>query len=70
MELFAVRQIWMSLMMRCLRKGSSFSGRAINGKDVQAMIPFTDQASIENAIICWASLLALGYEPEEADKTA
>ena len=39
-----------------------------NGKDVQAMIPFTDQASIENAIICWASLLALGYEPEEADK--
>jgi alanine racemase len=39
-----------------------------NGKDVQAMIPFTDQASIENAIICWASLLAMGYEPEEADK--
>jgi alanine racemase len=32
------------------------------------MIPFTDQASIENAIICWASLLAMGYEPEEADK--
>ena len=26
-----------------------------NGKDVQAMIPFTDQASIENALICWAS---------------
>ncbi len=39
-----------------------------NGKDVKAIIPFTDQASIENAIICWASLLAMGYEPEEADK--
>jgi alanine racemase len=39
-----------------------------NGKDVQAMIPFTDQASIENALICWASLLAMGYEPDEVVK--
>ena len=39
-----------------------------NGVDVQAVIPFTDQASVENGIICWATLLALGYEPEEADK--
>jgi alanine racemase len=39
-----------------------------NGKDVQAVIPFTDQASVENGIICWATLLALGYEPDEADK--
>jgi len=39
-----------------------------NGLEVQAKIPFTDQASVENAIICWACLLALGYEPEEAEK--
>ncbi|NEU08264.1 bifunctional UDP-N-acetylmuramoyl-tripeptide:D-alanyl-D-alanine ligase/alanine racemase [Flavihumibacter sp. R14] len=39
-----------------------------NGIDVQAVIPFTDHASIENGIICWATLLALGYDPEEADK--
>jgi alanine racemase len=39
-----------------------------NGVDVQAVIPFTDHASIENGIICWATLLALGYDPEEADK--
>ncbi|MHB1178519.1 MAG: bifunctional UDP-N-acetylmuramoyl-tripeptide:D-alanyl-D-alanine ligase/alanine racemase [Daejeonella sp.] len=39
-----------------------------NGKDVTAVIPFTDQASVENGIICWATLLAMGYEPEEADK--
>lgn len=38
-----------------------------NGADVQAVIPFTDQASIENGIICWATMLALGYEPEEVD---
>ena len=39
-----------------------------NDKDVTAVIPFTDQASVENGIICWATLLAMGYEPEEADK--
>lgn len=39
-----------------------------NDREVEAVIPFTDQASVENAIICWATLLALGYEPEEADK--
>lgn len=39
-----------------------------NDRDVEAVIPFTDHASVENGIICWATLLALGYEPEEADK--
>ncbi|WP_026898083.1 bifunctional UDP-N-acetylmuramoyl-tripeptide:D-alanyl-D-alanine ligase/alanine racemase [Daejeonella oryzae] len=39
-----------------------------NGEDIEALIPFTDQASIENGIICWATLLAMGYEPEEADR--
>lgn len=31
------------------------------GVEVQLTIPFTDQASIENATCCWATLLALGY---------
>jgi len=35
------------------------------GKDIQAVIPFKDQASVENAVICWATMLAMGYEPEE-----
>ena len=39
-----------------------------NGVEVHAVIPFTDHASIENGIICWATLLSLGYEPEEVDK--
>ena len=34
------------------------------GKEVQCYIPFTESASIENAIICWATLLALGYKNE------
>jgi alanine racemase len=37
-------------------------------KDIECLIPFLDQASIENAIVCWATLLALGYTPVEADQ--
>jgi alanine racemase len=29
---------------------------------VSCTIPFSDSAAIENAIICWATLLAMGYE--------
>ncbi|WP_410222383.1 bifunctional UDP-N-acetylmuramoyl-tripeptide:D-alanyl-D-alanine ligase/alanine racemase [Pedobacter sp.] len=32
------------------------------GEEIEMTIPFTDPASVENAIICWAVLLALGYE--------
>lgn len=34
------------------------------GKIIEACIPFGDAASIENAICCWATLLALGYDPQ------
>ncbi|WP_207534081.1 bifunctional UDP-N-acetylmuramoyl-tripeptide:D-alanyl-D-alanine ligase/alanine racemase [Desertivirga arenae] len=37
-------------------------------RDVQCVVPFIDAASVENAIICWATMLALGYLPEDADK--
>lgn len=36
------------------------------GKTITAKIPFTDAAAIENAVICWASLLAMGYGLEES----
>lgn len=38
------------------------------GKEIECLVPFKDQASIENAITCWATLLALDYTPVEADK--
>ncbi|WP_413666753.1 bifunctional UDP-N-acetylmuramoyl-tripeptide:D-alanyl-D-alanine ligase/alanine racemase [Mucilaginibacter sp. Mucisp86] len=38
------------------------------GKEIECLVPFTDQASVENAITCWATMLALGYSPVEADK--
>jgi alanine racemase len=36
------------------------------GEEVRALLPFKDQASIENAVICWATMLAMGYEIKEA----
>jgi alanine racemase len=37
-------------------------------KEIECLIPFLDEASIENAIVCWAVMLAMGYKPAEADK--
>jgi alanine racemase len=36
------------------------------GAEISCLIPFRDQAAIENAVICWATMLAMGYTPEEA----
>ncbi|OCX53762.1 bifunctional UDP-N-acetylmuramoyl-tripeptide:D-alanyl-D-alanine ligase/alanine racemase [Mucilaginibacter sp. PPCGB 2223] len=36
-------------------------------KEIECLVPFVDEASVENAITCWATLLALGYEPELID---
>ncbi|MDB4919169.1 bifunctional UDP-N-acetylmuramoyl-tripeptide:D-alanyl-D-alanine ligase/alanine racemase [Mucilaginibacter sp.] len=38
------------------------------GKEIECLIPFLDEASVENAIVCWATMLAMGYTAVEADK--
>jgi alanine racemase len=38
------------------------------GKEIECLIPFLDEASVENAIVCWATLLAMGYSAEEVDE--
>jgi alanine racemase len=38
------------------------------GKEIECLIPFLDEASVENAIVCWATMLAMGYSPVEVDK--
>ncbi len=49
-----------------IEKGDHFT--SIKGvfakKETAISIPFTDAASIENAIHCWATLLLLGYDSE------
>ncbi len=37
-------------------------------KEIECLIPFMDEASVENAIVCWATMLALDYSPVEVDK--
>ncbi|MGN6179445.1 MAG: bifunctional UDP-N-acetylmuramoyl-tripeptide:D-alanyl-D-alanine ligase/alanine racemase [Mucilaginibacter sp.] len=39
-----------------------------NKQEIECLVPFTDEASVENAITCWATMLAMGYSPVEADK--
>jgi len=38
------------------------------GHEIECLVPFMDEASVENAITCWATMLAMGYSPVEADK--
>ncbi len=38
------------------------------GKEIECLIPFLDEASIENAISCWATMLVLGYDAKEIDE--
>ncbi|RYE17564.1 MAG: bifunctional UDP-N-acetylmuramoyl-tripeptide:D-alanyl-D-alanine ligase/alanine racemase, partial [Sphingobacteriales bacterium] len=37
------------------------------GSEIECLIPFKDEASVENAIVCWATMLAMGYSPADAD---
>ncbi len=34
-------------------------------EQIEVTVPFTDAAAIENAVICWATLLAMGYALQE-----
>jgi alanine racemase len=48
-------------------KGRSYIRARYQQEEIECLIPFSDRASIENGIICWATLLAMGYTPQEAD---
>jgi len=48
-------------------KGKSYVRALYKHQEIECLIPFSDKASIENGIICWAAMLAMGYTPEEAD---
>jgi len=48
-------------------EGKNYVRATYLGEEIECLIPFSDKASIENGIICWATLLAMGYSPTEAD---
>jgi alanine racemase len=47
-----------------IEKTSSVIEGQFEGKDLSIEIPFSDDASIENAIHCWAVMLSFGYGPD------
>ncbi|WP_316831918.1 bifunctional UDP-N-acetylmuramoyl-tripeptide:D-alanyl-D-alanine ligase/alanine racemase [Pedobacter aquatilis] len=48
-------------------EGNCYLRAIYQDREIECMLPFKDKASIENGIICWATLLALGYTAEQAD---
>ncbi|SHF34394.1 bifunctional UDP-N-acetylmuramoyl-tripeptide:D-alanyl-D-alanine ligase/alanine racemase [Pedobacter caeni] len=48
-------------------EGRNYVRAIFKGAEIECLIPFSDRASVENGIICWATLLSMGYSPEEAD---
>jgi len=48
-------------------EGNCYLRAIYQDREIECMLPFKDKASIENGMICWATLLALGYSPEQAD---
>ncbi|PWS30320.1 bifunctional UDP-N-acetylmuramoyl-tripeptide:D-alanyl-D-alanine ligase/alanine racemase [Pedobacter paludis] len=48
-------------------EGNCYLRAIYKDKEIECMLPFKDKASIENGMICWATLLALGYSAEQAD---
>ena len=49
-------------------EGRNYVRAKFKEKEIECLIPFSDKASLENGVICWATLLALDYTPEEADE--
>ncbi|KIA91075.1 alanine racemase [Pedobacter kyungheensis] len=48
-------------------EGNCYLRAIYQNREIECLLPFKDKASIENGMICWATLLALGYTPEQAD---
>ncbi len=47
-----------------IEKNSTIINGTFDGKDLSIEIPFSDEASVENAIHCWAVMLSFGYGPD------
>lgn len=48
-------------------EGNCYLRAIYQNREIECILPFKDKASIENGMICWATLLALDYTPEQAD---
>lgn len=49
-------------------EGNCYLRAIYQDREIECLLPFKDKASIENGMICWATLLAMGYSAEQADQ--
>jgi len=56
----------LSILSAAPVNGKSVVKARYQNKEIECLLPFGDRASVENGIICWAALLAMGYTPEQA----
>lgn len=47
-----------------LQDGQTLLKVSVQGQQLECRLPFRDQASVEDAIICWSTLIAMGYNAE------
>jgi len=50
------------IKVKSVSKGTLLEAHSPNGNFINITIPFSDAASVENAIHCWVLMLELGYE--------
>ncbi|WP_129713980.1 bifunctional UDP-N-acetylmuramoyl-tripeptide:D-alanyl-D-alanine ligase/alanine racemase [Pedobacter sp. SYP-B3415] len=48
-------------------EGRTYLRALYQEKEIECLLPFVDHGSVENGIICWATLLSMGYTPEVCD---
>jgi alanine racemase len=57
---FDEEQADLNITVKAIRGSDTHLGGTYRGKETSITIPFTDEASIENACVCWLSTLYLG----------
>jgi len=56
--------VWLTVTSIDKQDGHTTLTAEVMEQTIRIQIPFTDEAAIENAITCWCTLLAMGYDNE------
>ena len=56
------------IVNRTITANNAYFRAKFKDQEIECLVPFIDDASVENAALCWATLLAFGYSPAESAK--
>ncbi len=62
------RPATLQILQETKSAGQTVAKAIFQQKELVLTIPFTDTPSVNNAVTCWLTLVALGYEAEEATR--